>query len=159
MQTQPSLFAFIIMPHLLQRQRGECLAACAAMLLNYLQLPFEYDRLIRLLNIHVPDGTAFYHIRELVKQGVTVIYQQHGTVADLQQHLLTGLPCIVAVDTGELPYWRQESCNHVLVVVGIDEENVYVHDPEFEQAPIRVPIDDFLLAWMEHEERYAVLLP
>jgi len=157
MQAQPS-FAFIFMPHLLQRQRGECLAACTAMVLNYLKLPVDYQRLVRLLNIQVPDGTAFYHIRELTKQGITVVYEQRGTLADLQNYLLLGLPCIVAVDTVELPYWQQESTNHVPVLIGIDEENVYVHDPEFDQAPISVPIDDFLLAWMEQEERYAVLM-
>ena len=44
------------------------------------------------------------------------------------------------VDTGQLPYW-DESANHALVVVGLDEDYVYVHDPEFPNAPLQVSLD------------------
>jgi hypothetical protein len=33
------------------------------------------------------------------------------------------------------------------------------YKPEFEQAPRAVPLDTFLLGWLEHDYRYAVLKP
>ena len=74
----------------------------------------------------------------------------------LRTHLQNNQPCIVFVDTGQLPYW-DESANHALVVVGLDEDYVYVHDPEFPNAPLQVSIGDFDLAWLEHDEMYAVI--
>jgi hypothetical protein len=35
-------------PHHLQRSDGDCLAACAAMVLAYLGVSVDYDRLLRL---------------------------------------------------------------------------------------------------------------
>jgi hypothetical protein len=37
--------------HIRQKQDGECIAACAAMTLDYLGLSVDYDKLVRLLNI------------------------------------------------------------------------------------------------------------
>ncbi len=42
-------------------------------------------------------------------------------------------------------------------MVGMDEENVYVDDPEFSQSPMQVSLGDFDLAWLERDEMYAVL--
>jgi hypothetical protein len=49
--------------------------------------------------------------------------------------LLTyGWPCLAAVDTGELPCW-QSSVGHVVVLVGMDDESVYLNDPALPEAP------------------------
>lgn len=61
--------------------------------------------------------------------------------------------------TEELPYWQQMSVRHVVVVVGMDNEHVYLNDPEFTHAPIGVTIGDFDLAWLQREEYYGVLTP
>jgi ABC-type bacteriocin/lantibiotic exporter with double-glycine peptidase domain len=141
-----------------QRRLGECLAACAMMVLDYFDIPINYQRLLRLLRVKQPEGTPFYNIQEISKQGISVI-DGHGTLPELYNHLCDGHPCIVSVQTEELPHWQHQRSQHALLVVGMDEDHVYVNDPEFPQAPIRVPTGDFLLAWMEQEERYAVLIP
>ncbi len=38
------------------------------------------------------------------------------------------------------------------------EDTVLVNDPAFDDAPIRVPVDEFFLAWCEFEFKYAVLM-
>jgi hypothetical protein len=38
-------------PHRRQRDTGDCLAACAAMILAYLENPIAYDQLLKLLQI------------------------------------------------------------------------------------------------------------
>jgi len=67
---------------------------------------------------------------------------------DLRRWLQEGIPPIVFIATGPLHYWHTE-CLHALVVAGIAEQSVVVHDPAFAQAPITIPQSEFLAAWGE----------
>lgn len=139
-----------------QQQRvGECLAACAAMVLNYVGKPIAYRRLVSALEIIPTVGTPSSKIRNLVRLGVTVQYQR-GTIERLCDHIRNNQPCIIFVQTAELPY-RKDITDHAVVVVGFDERFFYIHDPEFAESPINVPHGDLDLAWLEHDELYAVL--
>ncbi|MDQ3250138.1 MAG: peptidase C39 family protein [Chloroflexota bacterium] len=144
------------MAHIRQQSTGECLAACAAMVLNYLGHFVDYQRLIKLLRIQRTVGTPFFHIHELKKLGISVTHQQ-GTLQQLHTHLTRRSPCITGVQTSQLPYWNHISTPHAVVVVGMDSQFVYVNDPEFATAPIQVDLGDFDLAWLEHDEFYALL--
>ncbi|NEP85227.1 MAG: hypothetical protein F6K39_48365 [Okeania sp. SIO3B3] len=144
-------------PHIQQRQQGDCLVACAVMLLQYLGRPADYKALSKLLQVRPHIGTPAANIRNLETLGVTVIYTQ-GTWADLEHHLAHNRPCLALVQTGELPYW-QERTEHAVVVVGLDETFVYLNDPDFPDAPIQTPRNEFDLAWLEQDEHYAVLMP
>jgi ABC-type bacteriocin/lantibiotic exporter with double-glycine peptidase domain len=139
-------------PHIQQHNSGECLVACAAMLLNYLGISVSYDRLFRLLKVRPLIGTPSSNIREVRKLRVNVIYQQ-GTLAELYTHLAHNQPCIAFVRSGELPYWTMDT-DHAVVVVGIDDQSVYLNDPEFPHSPIQVSQGDFDLAWLEWDELY-----
>lgn len=52
-------------PHLKQTQQADCLAACAAMVLAYLNQPTDYRRLLTLLGIgvHGAPGAILYVCR------------------------------------------------------------------------------------------------
>jgi uncharacterized protein YvpB len=50
-----------------------------------------------------------------------------------------------------------ESCDHVAVVVGIDDSSVYLNDPYFDSAPQRVSHSDFLLAWSPNAYMAAIV--
>lgn len=76
----------------------------------------------------------------------------------LQALLSQGLPLIVFVRTGELPYWSYQT-DHAVVVVGYDEDHVYANDPDRSDAPIAVPVGDFELAWLERDYAYALVAP
>jgi len=141
--------------HIQQRNPGECLAVCAAMVLDYMGLDVDYARLLQLLRI-TEDGTLFSYIREIEKLGVSVIYKQ-GTLAEIHEHLSNDRPCIALVATGELPYWNEDT-DHALVVVGPNDQHVYVNDPGAETAPIAVTHGDFDLAWLARDELYATFL-
>ncbi len=145
-------FVLLRVKHIQQRVRGECVAACSAMALDYIGLSASYDRLLKLLRIQ-PAGTASFNIRELEKLGVTVVYKQ-GTLEEIYDHLTEDRPCIAFVDTGELPYW-DEATSHAVVVVGLDSEDVYLNDPAYPNAPMLVSRGDFGLAWLERDEIYA----
>jgi hypothetical protein len=42
-------------------------------------------------------------------------------------------------------------------VVGFDNEIFLLHDPEYVNSPVSVSAGDFDLAWLEHDEKYAVI--
>jgi len=124
------------------------------MLLDYCGVPVPYDRLLKLLNIG-PHGTPGRYLLELRSLGVNVDYGP-ASLAELEEYLEHGQPCLVLLRTSELPYWSFAT-DHAVVVVGLDEEHVFVNDPYFEQAPQQVPIGDFVLAWLEFDYRCGVI--
>jgi ABC-type bacteriocin/lantibiotic exporter with double-glycine peptidase domain len=150
-------------PQWRQRRSGECLAACAAMVLTYLGEQVAYDQLVqRLGTSHV--GTVFSHLDRLRSWRLTV-ERGRGTTEMLRQHLAAGRPVIVPVDTALLPYWLTRSdipeaerlTDHAVVVVAIDEQHLYVNDPDFEQAPQVIELEWFQDAWRNFAQRYAVI--
>ena len=65
--------------------------------------------------------------------------------------------CLAAcATTGELPYWTYGT-DHALLVVGCDEDQMYVNDPACSEFPITVPWGDFELAWLARDYYYALI--
>jgi len=140
--------------HQKQSQRADCLAACAAMVLDYIGRPCSYRRLLSLLNIG-PIGAPSSNILRLRRLDVSVTHDA-GSLEELESQIIQGRPCIVFLDTSELPYWS-EATFHAVVVVGMDDEYVYVNDPAFDKAPQIATWGDFDLAWIEQGYNYAVV--
>lgn len=147
----------IILPvaHRRQDDTGECLAACAAMALAYLGVAATYDQLLKLLRVEW-YGAPSSNIRRLEQLGIVIIYKA-GNLEELHAYLLQDYPCIAFIKTGELPYWNQDLA-HAVVIVGLDDDYVYLNDPEFANAPMQVSRGDFSLAWLEQGEMYAALI-
>jgi len=142
-------------PLVRQRVDGQCVPASAAMILEYMGIAPDYEQLLELLGT-TGAGTPSFFVRKLEVLGITVVYK-HGTFQELHSHLMNNRPCVAFVATAELPYW-ESSTNHAVVVVGLDDETIYVNDPAFPDAPIPVPKADFDLAWLERDEYYAAFL-
>lgn len=143
-------------PHLLQQSDGDCLAACAAMVLAGLNLTMDYADLLSLLKIK-PHGAPAGNIRLLASLNLNVVHSKTDMVG-LEAMLQQGHPIIVFVRTGELPYWTY-STDHAVLVVGYDESQLYINDPYRSEAPIAVPRGDFELSWLEHDYHYAFITP
>ncbi len=141
-------------PHFQQKQKADCLSACAMMVLTYLGLQVEYDTILRLLKVR-SFGASGQNLKYLSSLGVSVTYRE-GSLDELRHHWQNGHSCIVLVRTAELPHWRYAT-DHAVVVVGIQDEQVYVNDPAFAAAPIAVPLTAFELAWMDFDYRYALI--
>lgn len=140
--------------HRQQIQQADCLAACAAMILDYLHIPIQYKYLLNLLKVR-SFGTSLFNLHNLQTLGLFVLIEE-GDMAVLQAHLNTGLPPIVAVSTAQLSYWTEDT-DHAIVVVGIDEDFVYLHDPDRPTAPQKVSIKEFESAWLDQDYWYAVV--
>lgn len=142
--------------HWKQRRQADCLVACTAMVLDYLQIPVNYDGLTRLLRT-MPIGTFFRNLRHLESALGLSVTVGYGDFRVLHTHLESGLPVIVSVNTKMLSYWNHQETIHALVVIGIDEEHVYVNDPAIEESPKPIAIAEFELAWFEEKELYGVI--
>ena len=67
--------------------------------------------------------------------------------------------------TYKTPYWRsrtdvdnqERDTSHAIVVVGLEQANVYINDLDFVYTPIALEHDEFLAPWQERENRCAVL--
>lgn len=125
------------------------------MILDFIDQPIAYQRLLRMLNI-TEFGTPARRIMNLTEIGMQIAYTQ-GSLTELESLIKQGQPCIIFVRTGELPYWSF-STDHA-VVVGFDEKSVYVNDPYFEEAPLSISRGNFHLAWMAFGHRYATISP
>jgi len=139
-----------------QQSDGDCLAACAAMVLGFVGRPVEYPQLLALLRIR-NFGAPAGNIRNLAQVGLSVTYSVTD-VDGLIRLLQEGIAAIIFLRTGDRPYWQHNS-DHAVVVVGFDNDTqlIYLNDPYFDEAPIAVPLSDFELAWLERDYHYAVI--
>lgn len=143
-------------PHHKQSRSGACLQACARMLLSYLGQDLSEDRLGKLLDSRT-FGTPARNIRRLETLGVTVAYGP-ANLSHLRALLQRGIPSIVFLQAGQLPYWKEDSY-HAVVVVGMTADTIYLNDPAFDQAPQSCPLDGFSLAWSDFDYLHATITP
>ncbi len=137
-----------------QAQPADCLAACAAMVLDYLGMSVDYAQLLATLRIS-SIGSPRRNITRLARFGLNVIYGE-SDLQSVAQQLTDGHPVITFVDTAELPYWSYPS-NHAVVIVGLDENTIILNDPAFTDSQQRVPVGDFELAWLNCDNACAVI--
>ncbi len=143
-------------PHHKQSRSGACLPAIARMVLEFFGYTTSEAKLARRLGSQT-FGTPAPNLHRLKRLGFTVTYDS-VTLTTLRANLEAGLPCLVFVLTGDLPYWNENTA-HAMVATGIDDENLYVNDPAFDTTPQVIPLDYFLLAWSEFDHRCAVIQP
>ncbi len=141
-------------PHHSQQQDSDCLAACTAMVLSYLQQTTPYSELLKLLQIGVL-GTPRRNILRLHQLGLDVSYRE-ATLPIVAAYLQAGQPVIAFVDTAELEYWSVAS-NHAVVIIGLDTTNVIVNDPAFDTAPHHIPHTEFELAWINCDDSCTII--
>ena len=142
--------------HHQQKRQAECLAACAAMVLSYYDRPPDYTHLIKLLRIGYA-GAPFRNLYHLASLDLSIKIEQ-GQIETIREAIAQGTPLIAFVSTKELSYWT-ETTNHAVVIVGIDDDFIYLNDPNFAEAPQQVSIPEFDLAWLEMDEYYALITP
>jgi len=146
--------SWLNVPHLRQAELGWCLPACVAMVTAYWQRPLLQADVARWLGTR-GVGTPSSYIQRLTQHGFEVIYRT-GSLEELATWINQGVPCILFLRTGELPYWQVDT-PHAVVLAGLGANSAYLFDPTVETAPITVPSDDLMLAWSHFDYTYAVL--
>ena len=79
------------------------------MILSYSNHPYHLGQLLKTLRIQPEMGAPFSNIVNLEQLGLLVGYRQEGALETLYLLLTQGWPCLVAVNTGELPYWQSSA--------------------------------------------------
>jgi hypothetical protein len=123
------------------------------MVLDYLGYETPYDRLVTLLGTDW-FGTPFRHLNRLKQLDVSV-YIEHLSLEEIAEYLEQDLPVIACVHTADLSYWAYTT-EHVVVIVGMDESQVYVNDPSLAQGNHPVPIVEFELAQLNFDHLCAM---
>ena len=138
--------------HLRQQAESDCLPVCVQLVLCYLDRSVPYEDLVRLLGTRW-FGTPSENILRLEQLDIQVTLRELS-LAEIEAALIRQEPVIAFVATADLPYWPIAS-DHV--VVGIDEQFVYVNDPYFADAPQSVRRPSFELAQQRFDYRCALL--
>jgi ABC-type bacteriocin/lantibiotic exporter with double-glycine peptidase domain len=139
-----------------QKANGYCLPACVQMVLAYQNYTRSQDDLAQLLAIHPGLGAPTRSVLHLASDNLLVRYDE-GSLPQIEDWLKASLPVIVFVQSGELAYWQGEAFQHAVVVVGLDDTAVWLLDPGKDNQPIAVPVDEFMLAWLEMDYLCATL--
>lgn len=143
--------------HSPQTTEGGCLAACVQMVLAYWGIQRSQADLGRQMRAVPHIGAIGRNVLRLQSPDVQVVYAQ-GSLELLRAWLAKGTPVIAFVQTSELPYWKGVEARHAVVVIGLDDANVYLLDPAQESDSISVSIGDFLLAWEDWMDGRCVVI-
>lgn len=127
------------------------------MALAYLGIFRSQQEIARALKTRRGFGTPASSIVNLRSQHIEALYRVGGSPDAIQHWLQNSHPVIAFIQAGELPHWHGIRAQHAILVVGVDEQEIFLHDPAIDDGPITVPIGDFLLAWDELDNRYAVI--
>ena len=141
-------------PHYRQSADGQCLPACARMVLAYLGRNLTETQIAKILRAY-SFGTPASNIRYLESLGLSVTFGRMS-LARLRAYLHDRVPCILFVQTNDLPYSKSEGF-HAIIVVGLSKDLAYINDPAMDAGPQSVPLDYLMLAWSEFEYEYAVI--
>jgi ABC-type bacteriocin/lantibiotic exporter with double-glycine peptidase domain len=124
------------------------------MVTSYLGYDVSYETLYELLGTQW-YGTPFRHIERLANLGLRVEIAHLGA-PEMVNYIKQDLPIIAGVHTATLPYWTQ-AVDHVVVVVGVGSEQVYLHDPSLSSGPQAVSRTAFELAQLDFDNLCAVI--
>jgi ABC-type bacteriocin/lantibiotic exporter with double-glycine peptidase domain len=148
--------ASLNVPHYKQEFHYSCFAAAVRMVLAFFGHQHTEAELRAAMSTS-SGGTRARDLLGLVNLGFEVQFVTTD-LAGLVAFLTVGQPPIALLATEFLPYW-QEICNHVAVVVGVDDSWVYLNDPYFDSAPQQVSHSDFLAAWSINACTVAIVRP
>ena len=140
--------------HLQQQTEADCLPVCAQMVMTNLGFAVSYSELINLFDTK-SFGTPFRNIKRLEQLGASVTIE-HLALAEIEANLLARIPVVACVHTADLGYWSR-AVDHVVVVVGVDENQVYVNDPSLSTGQQPVPHTEFELAQLHYDNLCAII--
>lgn len=142
-------------PNWQQRREDDCLVARCKQVLDHLGITRNEAWLWRQL---ASSGvTPFPNIANLANAlGLVVEIHTDGILDRFEAYIESGLPVIVAVDADDpldWPYVR----HHAVVVIGFDDQHVFVNDPAQAETGREVALNTFMLAWSRRNYDCAII--
>lgn len=140
------------LPDVRQSTPYSCGAAALQSVLAYWGIEIREDQLMELLGTDPEIGTPPRAIVTAAESmGLKAGLQEELSLEKLAVFMKEGIPVIVAAQA-----WREQSegdwseeweCGHYMVVIGIDQDNVYFEDPSLLGSRGFIPRDQFLERW------------
>lgn len=119
------------------------------------------DVLMKKLNITHEGASSEDIIRVAQGMGFEAEFKENLTLADLEASIKAGIPVIIvgqAWRDNETTPWEDDwDDGHYMVVIGLDERNVYLEDPSILGSRGYIPRQEFIQRW--HDYRYEILSP
>ena len=133
-------------PHFTQEHPTSCVSAAVRMALAFLGIE-RTELQIRNVLEWDDEGTRVLNIDLIEESNLEVLVESDVMdVNSIRRTLDAGVPMIVGVWTAALPYWSRDR-PHAVVVIGYDDDSVYLNDPKFPDAPKVVDWEPFIEAW------------
>lgn len=151
----------IRLQHHRQEHSASCLAACVVMALAYHRVELSEADVRRILKTKPYSGAHPINLLQLGELGFDA-WPYEGTTAELKLRIASGLPVIVFLWTGVLRHWKEQrgvDYLHSVVVAGLTNNSVLVHDPALLDGPIELPWEEFSNAWQYSRQMMAVVQP
>jgi ABC-type bacteriocin/lantibiotic exporter with double-glycine peptidase domain len=126
------------------------------MVLAYLGVTRTQEALAKTLGLKPPFGTRHSNIQKLASTWIKVTYET-GDLTEVRPWLEQDTPVIIFIQVGDLPHWSGRTFQHAVVVVGIEEQTIYLMDPALDEGPTAVGEEALMLAWSWFDYTYAVL--
>lgn len=133
-----------------------CGPASLKMVLAYYGVERTEEELAELCKTDPDLGTSAENIQEATESlGFTVKIKNNSTFEDIQAWLDKKVPVIVNWFTrGRIDYPESDVPDgHLSVVVGLDEQYIYLQDPELGKLR-KIPRDDFMKVWFDFKGEY-----
>lgn len=141
-------------PDTRQSANYSCGATALQAVLKYWGIDIEEDKLIKLLNTSPDYGTNERDIvRVAKKMGLKAKLKDNITLEDLERSVHEGIPVIVDCQSWRCSKHSNKSWSddwrhgHYMVVIGIDENNVYLEDPYILGSRGFIPRQEFVERW------------
>lgn len=130
---------------------GYCGPASLKILLSYYGVEKSEEELARLCNISKDLGTDDKSLKKAAESlGFKVEIKNNSDFDDIKEWLKKGVPVIVDWFTrGRSDYSDSEVADgHYSVVMGLDDQNIYLQDPEI-GGMRTIDKDDFMRIWFD----------
>jgi uncharacterized protein len=141
-------------PDTRQSANYSCGATAFQAVLCYWGIDIEENELIDLLNTSTDYGTDEMDIVRVAKQmGLEAELKDNLTLMDLEESINKGVPVIVDCQSWKSSIYSNVSWSddwydgHYMVVIGIDENNIYLEDPYTLGSRGFIPRKEFLERW------------
>ncbi len=142
--------AVLAVPYVGQ-EKDTCGAAALTMVLRYWGQAIDHDEAVKLLEGPETGGIRGSKLAELARERGFTAITYRGDLAHLGEQIRKGRPLIVA--------WKVKGSRyHDVVVVGLDDRNVFVHDPD-RGASRPVSRKDFEKRWAGAEYWTLLIAP
>jgi uncharacterized protein len=156
--TVPEPHILTTVPDVRQSQPYSCGAASLQAIFNYWGIDMREGVLMQELNTSEEAGTSPDAIVRVARaHGLAVALRTNLTLADLEGSIANKTPVIIACqawsDTSPANLsWEDDwEDGHYMIVIGLDEENVYFEDPSQLGTRGEIPRQEFLSRWHDYE--------